>query len=133
MERSLLCSLVFYTIQYIPCNQSVVSQLDIISYALKNDNFSFLTLNFGITQKTKNRKQRNLLSSRGSSMYIAVSLQSLRRWVASPNCATDLSNVQCVLSGCLAIRHFQYVPVVFCAGNSGWTLRVTAQLKLELW
>jgi hypothetical protein len=116
MERSLLCSLVFYTIQYILCNQSVVSQLDSISYALKND-FSFLTLTFGITEKTKNRKQRNLLSSRGSSMYIAVSLQSLRRWAASPNCAIDLSNVQCVLSGCLAIRRFQYEPVVLCAGK----------------
>ena len=107
MERNLRCSQVFYTIEITPFKQSVVSELDIISNALKNYSFCFLTLNFGITEKTKNKNQRNLLSSRGNTMYIAVSLRSIRRWVTSPNCARDLSHVQCVHSGSLAMRRFQ--------------------------
>ena len=50
-------------------------------------------------------------------MYIAVSLRSIRRWVASHNCARNISHVQCVHSGSLAMRRFQWLQLFLSVGK----------------
>ena len=51
-------------------------------------------------------------------MYIAVSLRSIHRLVASHNCARDHSHSQqCVHSGSLVMRRFQWVQLVLSVGK----------------